>query len=209
MIKMSKNGNILPALPGLVLSQEAVEMVGRHAELVREWNRFVSLVSSRDADRLIERHVVDSLSLVPVVDHLVGGRGVLLDIGSGSGYPAIPLKIARPEMEMLLIERSDRKVGFLRKAAGVLKFQGVQIRHGEFPTATEGVLPELITARAVEKPERVFPDVLRFVESGAVFLCQSGEPGPDVREKFHVERWQDEWSARGLRRGDLHLVRKR
>lgn len=199
----------LEQLTGLVLSPEAIDLLVQHAELVREWNRVASLVSKGDAEELEDRHVIDSLSLAPVVKAVCGDKGVLLDIGSGGGYPAIPLKIALPDTKVVLVERSVRKVGFLRKVVGALKLSGVDIRHGEFPEVTEDVVPGVITARAVDKPERVVAKALRFVERGAVFLCQSGDPGPNVREKFHVEHWEDEWSARGLRRGDLYVIKRR
>ncbi len=199
----------LGKLPDLVLSSEALNLLMRHAELVREWNRVVSLVSKKDAEELVSRHIIDSLSLMPAVSAICGDEGLLLDIGSGGGYPAIPLKIVLPGTRMVLVERSVRKVGFLRKVVGALDLSGVEIRHGEFPGVVEDVTPAVITGRAVEKPKRVLVNVLKFVERGAVFLCQSGDPGDHVRDKFHVEQWEDEWSAQGLRRGGLHIIRRR
>ena len=74
----------------------------------------------------------------------------------------------------------------------------------------------IVTARAVERPEKVLLGARPFIEAGAVFLCQAGDPRkvapkmfhvePAI-ETFHVERWQDAWSDQGLRRGDLYIVR--
>lgn len=176
--------------------------------LIRQWNGFVSLVSQGDLAKLEENHVADSLSLVPYVWRACGENGLLLDVGSGAGFPALVLKMALPGLRVVLVERSERKVGFLRTAVGALKLEGVEIRCGEFPGVAEGIVPQALTARAVEKPERVLRDVARWLPAGCTFLCQLGAPEGSFREMFHVEHIRDEWSEAGVRRGELYLVRR-
>ena len=184
-----------------------------YAALLRKWNPFASLVSLGDAPHIESTHVVDALSLVAHVARACASpEKSLLDIGSGGGFPAIPIKLALPRLSLVMIERSAKKVGFLRKAAGALGLEGVEIRHGEFPRAAEGLRPGAITARAVEKPQRLVPQILRFLEEPGkegVFLCQSGMPDLAPTETFHVEHCQDRWDKAGLRRGTLHLVHPR
>ena len=192
----------------IALSSEQRSTLQRHLELVREWNDFASLVSSGDLGCLNMRHLVDSLSLLPVLDALLGAGGGLWDIGSGGGFPAIPLKVMRPGLEVHLLERSERKVGFLRKVIGALGLEGVTLRHGSFP---EGVAPagiRVITARAVEKPAALLRQLAKRMPENAVFVCQSSDPEASCPGLFHVERVEDAWSERGLRRGALHLLRR-
>ena len=194
---------------GIVWTDEIERTLVRYLDLVREWNPVCSLVSKGDLDALEERHLIDSLSLVPVIVRLGRETGVLLDVGTGGGFPALPVKVVLPGLQVALVERSDRKVGFLRKALAVLELRGVEILCGEFPRMAEGQSPDVITARAVEKPEKVLADVLQFLAPDSVFLCQSSAVGSADTEMFHVEHVEDEWTNSGLRRGRLDLVTRR
>ncbi|HIJ73104.1 MAG TPA: hypothetical protein HPP83_03280 [Candidatus Hydrogenedentes bacterium] len=198
----------LLALNGILLGSKAEARIAQHAKLVREWNAFASLVSENDLTVIEDTHVVDSLSLAPWVIG-AGGRGAaLLDIGSGGGFPALPLKIALPELRVTLVERSERKVGFLLSAAGAMGLDGVTVVHGNFPEGVSGLSPDAVTARAVEKPDKVGKAILAFLPGGSTFLCQSGAALKNLPPMFHVERIHDAWSRAGLRRGELFVVQR-
>jgi 16S rRNA (guanine(527)-N(7))-methyltransferase RsmG len=186
------------------LNEDLDSQLERYVALIRQWNGLVSLVSQGDLLKLEENHIADSLSLVPHVWRACGMDGLLLDVGSGAGFPALVLKMALPSLRVVLVERSDKKVGFLRTAVGTLRLDGVEIRCGEFPKVAEGLEPQALTARAVEKPERVLRDVSRWLPGGCTFLCQLGEP--NFGQMFHVEHIEDEWSESGIRRGELYVV---
>lgn len=201
---------------GVVLGEAALGRLHDHVRLVEEWNRVVSLVSASDLPHLLDRHTVDSLSLVPVLLREGVGEGLLLDVGSGGGFPAIPLLIALPGLRAVLVERSERKAGFLRKAVAALGLAGAEVRSGEFPKAAEGIRADVLTARAIERPERVLPILGEWVKRGTVLLCQAGDPrsvAPKMfhvehsAPMFHVEHFEDAWTQAGLRRSTLHLVR--
>lgn len=194
------------AKDGIEVTPDIADSLSAHLDLIREWNPFASLVSPRDVDRLVDAHVVDSASLAPViVRQQVTGR-TLLDIGSGGGFPALPLKLLLPGLDLVLVERSGRKAAFLRKVVAALNLSDVRVLHGSFPECAEGETGDVITARAVEKARAVLADVLATLRPGRVFLCQSGDPTALVGPGFHVERVEDEWGWRALRRGELHLV---
>ncbi len=200
---------------GIDLANDVEDRLCKHMALVGEWSRVVSLVSVSDLAELETRHVIDSLSLVPLLVNRGLTRGSLLDIGSGGGFPAIPLAVVLPEWRLVLLERSERKVGFLRKVHGALGLAGVEVRCGQFPKHAWDVGPDVITARAVEKPERIVREAGVFVEAGAQLLCQAGDPrelAPEMfhvepsAQRFHVEHWEDDWTREGLRRGQLYVV---
>lgn len=192
----------------IILSEDQLIRLQQYMDLIREWNPYVSLVSKPDIDNLYECHVIDALSLTPFVqqqDPLAN----LLDIGSGAGFPAIPLSIIFPTLSMTLIERSFKKIGFLRKVTGALKLNRIQLIHGEFPRDLPELNPIIITARAVERPELITPIILDYMRPEMTFLCQSGQIQAIDLELFHVERIEDEWQQNGLRRGTLHRITKR
>jgi 16S rRNA (guanine527-N7)-methyltransferase len=191
---------------GIPWTEDAAQRLDRYLALVRRYNEYGSLVSQGDLALLESVHVPDSLSLAPQVHALTAGGGEHLDIGTGSGFPAIPLAIALPGLSMTLVERSTKKVGFLRQVQGALGLTQLRILQGEFPMVLTRRDFASITARAVERPEKISKALVPFIQAGSVFLGQSGEPVPVLRDMFHVEHIQDPWTEAGLRRGDLYRI---
>ncbi len=193
---------------GLQVDATVEDRFRHHLDLIRLWNDRISLVSRGDLARLVENHLVDALSLASLVKAACGQVGVLLDIGGGGGFPAIPLKILMPEVPVCLVDRSQKKSDFLRGVVREMRLEKVEVRCGEFPHEAGDVRPAAITARAVEKAEKVRRAVYRFMPAGCTFLCQSADPQGEVSNMFHVEHVVDDWTRLGLRRGRLWLVRR-
>jgi len=191
---------------GLMLPESFRERLLQYTALLRDWNSRVSLVSQGDLQALEQIHLPDALSLASFVRHATQAGGSYLDIGSGGGFPAIPLSLLLPDLEVVLLERSERKLGFLRKVRGALGLRRVRLLHGSFPEVAAGLQAVLYTARAVERAETVQTSLGTIMDGGAVFLCQSGSLVGFEAELFHVERIEDRWSALGLRRGSLHRI---
>lgn len=191
---------------GIALDAAQRVRLERHAALVREWNDTCSLVSRQDADRLMG-HMVDALSLCRHVRERGGDEAALVDIGSGGGFPAIVLMIAMPGLRLTLVERSVKKAGFLRKACAALGLRETAVVSAEFPRQWVPEEADVITARAVERPDKVVPEICGALPENAVFLCQSPIP-EGTAERFHVEHVRDAWSEEGLRRGDLSVIRR-
>ena len=207
---MSENPWLKLLKPSQVpLPEGAAVLWARHAALVREWNPIYNLVSARDALLLETVHVPDAVSLAPVLAHLGLAGGRLLDIGPGGGYPALPLKIALPGLHLTLMERSARKADFLRRVVALLGLTGVDVLEGEFPHCADDIAVDVVTARAVERPEKVHKALSQWMRPGMVFLCQT-TPGrvfsPDL---FHVEQIEDAWTRSGARRGELIIIRRK
>ncbi|MHB1398535.1 MAG: 16S rRNA (guanine(527)-N(7))-methyltransferase RsmG [Trichloromonadaceae bacterium] len=94
------------------------------AELLR-WNQKINLTSIIDPQEAREKHLLDSLSLLP----LLQGSERLLDVGSGGGFPGIPLKLALPGLEVLSIDAVQKKIAFQRHVARLLGLQGFSAEH--------------------------------------------------------------------------------
>lgn len=194
---------------GEKLDAEQIAQLGQFCFLLRKWSTFTTLVSTGDLAQLEALHVVDSLSLAPVLRELVSPGGTVLDIGTGGGFPAIPLAVALPDRKFVLLERSAKKVSFLRKVMGALSLGHVSLIHGTFPELLPEDAPAAITARAVERSEVILGEIAEIMPVGCVFLCQSGDPAGKIDgEMFHVEQIEDGWSRSGARRGTLHLIRR-
>ncbi len=126
---------------GLQLPANAVERLLDYQELLARWNATYNLTAVRDPAEMVTRHLLDSLAILPYV------RGeTLADLGTGPGLPGIPLAIAAPGRQILLVDSNGKKVRFLREAIRSLKLEGVRAVQSRVEDV-EGQF-DCITARA-------------------------------------------------------------
>jgi 16S rRNA (guanine527-N7)-methyltransferase len=108
---------------GLELPAASRERMAAHLELIAKWNRVHNLTAVRETEQMVVLHLLDSLSLLP---HLGAAKSVL-DVGTGPGFPGIPLAIARPEIEFALLDSSHKKCTFLEQARAELGLGNVAV----------------------------------------------------------------------------------
>jgi len=110
---------------GIPFQERTILNFEKYQKLILEWNSRVNLISKRDEERLITRHFLSSLGLVTVVN--IGERSRVLDLGSGGGFPGIPLKLLRPDLEVFLVESKRKKGNFLNEVIGSLDLEGIEV----------------------------------------------------------------------------------
>lgn len=108
---------------GLELSANAGERMASHLLLIEKWNRVHNLTAVREPEQMVTLHVLDSLSLLP---HL-GAAASVVDVGTGPGFPGIPLAIARPDIRVTLLDSSHKKCTFLEQARTQLGLANVEV----------------------------------------------------------------------------------
>ncbi len=173
-----------------VSANGVVERLEAFEALVRRWNMRWNLVSRHDVDRLRTRHVEDSLELLPC------WRGRLADVGSGAGFPGVPLAIARPGSAVVLIERSERKARFLEQVVIELGLANVDViaqdvgellRSGRSPAERF----DTVTVRAVAPPAEAWKLVRNLLVVDGQALLQSGmRLSPGMFEGGEIRRAQ-------------------
>ena len=131
----------------LELSEVTIDALGRYVALLEKWNRTMNLVSRKDMGRVIDRHLLDSLSVIP---HLTGTD--IVDIGSGAGLPGIPLAIVdaehTPARRYTLIDRMARRTRFLAHCRDTLSLDNVSVLTGDAGELESGAY-DMALARAV------------------------------------------------------------
>ena len=156
----------------MTVDADARARLDAFGDLLRRWNRVYNLVSRHDIRHLEAKHVQDSLSLVAKVPRVRGTR--IADVGSGAGFPGIPLAIARGDWSVTLIERSATKARFLRQALIELDLGNATVVEQDVGTYQPASPFHTVTARAFAKPPVAWEAVRRLLGPDGVALLQTG-----------------------------------
>ena len=143
---------------------------------ILEWNERIHLVSKNDAsaDRIL-RHIIDSLSIFKVID--VPADAKVMDLGSGAGFPIIPMKIVREDIKPILIESIHKKVLFLRKTIDVLKFKDIDIMDSRIENLSDSFFNDydLVTVKAFGKLANLLFLGLPFLKMDGILAIYKGK----------------------------------
>jgi 16S rRNA (guanine527-N7)-methyltransferase len=152
---------------GVSLPAGAVERLLDYQALLARWNATYNLTAIRDPMEMVSRHLVDSLAILPYVQ----GQS-LADLGTGPGLPGIALAIARPELQVLLVDSNGKKVRFLREAIRSLKLENVRAVQSRVEEV-EGQF-DCITARAFASLEDMLAWGGHLLTKDGIWLAMKG-----------------------------------
>jgi 16S rRNA (guanine527-N7)-methyltransferase len=160
---------------GVQLDSEQVQLFMVYLKQLQLWNQSFNLTSITLDDEIIIKHFVDSLAALRADDMKVGAR--LLDVGTGAGFPGIPLKIARLDLHITLVEPSKKKSSFLHFIIGLLRLKNVDIFDGTLERFMNDCLPygsfDYLTTRAL-KHDMILRDGTRLLrQDGKAILYSS------------------------------------
>ena len=150
------------------------EEIRRYAELLRTVGIERGLIGPREGEKIWERHIFNSL---PVISLIPQGSS-LIDIGSGAGLPGIPIALARPDLDVTLIEPHQRRVDFLGEAVEGLGITVVRGRAQDFK-----IKADFVTARAVAPLEKLKSISWHLVKKGGSLLAIKGESAVEEAAK--------------------------
>lgn len=182
----------MAALVGVVLAPQVTPILLRYLDLVLVWNTKINLTGAVDLDTLIERHLADSLCVVAACD--LPGDGRMADVGSGAGFPGVPIAVLRPDLHVTLFEATRKKVAFLEHVRDTLRLENLVVRWGR---AEELALQpgiggsfDVVVTRAVAPMALAAALCLPLCRLGGVAVFVKG-PGVDdelARDRGTVER---------------------
>lgn len=148
---------------GLTVPDGAEATLLAYLALLDKWNRVYNLTAVRDVERMVSHHVLDSLAAVPYFQGVA-----VLDVGSGGGLPGIPLAIARPELQVTLIDSIAKKTAFLLQAKTELGLANLQVVTSRVENFKPDTKFDVITSRA-------FSDLKEFVTLTRHLLAPTGQ----------------------------------
>jgi 16S rRNA (guanine527-N7)-methyltransferase len=129
---------------GVSLSDDAARKMLRVLDQLDEWNQKMNLTAIRDRPQQLTKHLLDSLS---VVKHLHGSR--VIDIGTGAGFPGLPLAIALPEMHFTLLDSTAKKLKFIDHVTALLALENVETVHSRAEAFQPKYRYDVVISRAV------------------------------------------------------------
>ena len=152
---------------GIALDDRAIARLLDYVDLLERWNAAYNLTAVRDPAEMVTRHLVDSLAILPYVS-----GATLADLGSGAGLPGIPLAIAVPARETLLVDSNGKKARFLREAVRRLDLEHVRVAESRVEDVA-GTF-ECITARAFASLADMLGWGGHLLAPGGVWLAMKG-----------------------------------
>lgn len=166
---------------GVELDAQQAAALLAHLDLVDEWGERMNLTAIRERPQQVTKHVLDSLS---VASWLRGHR--IADVGSGAGFPGIPLAVVRPELQFALIESTGKKCRFLEHARDALKLANVEVVQSRAEAYKPAARFDTVLARAVGPIEELVRNAGALVSGGGRLLAMKGRyPGDELQRKLN------------------------
>lgn len=179
--------HILVPYGGKALTDSQLASLAKYLELLKRWNQTMPLTSIQDDTEIVARHFGESIfagSLLPI------RRGRLADVGSGAGFPGLPLKIAFPELEVALLEPNLKKCAFLREvqvALGLSSVEVVRTRYEDFHSAPDSF--DFVCCRALGGYKRLLVWSKAVLKPGGHVILWLGTEDSNVLTRVKGWNW--------------------
>ena len=170
---------------GVELSEKQLEQFRQYYEMLVEKNKVMNLTAITEWDEVIDKHFIDSISLIKACD--LSGDKYILDLGCGAGFPGIPLKIAYPNLKIVLLDSLNKRILFLQEVIEALGLENVEALHGRAEDyARKAEYREQFdycVSRAVANLTTLSEYCIPYVKEGGSFISyKSGKVKEELKE---------------------------
>ncbi|MCA1784964.1 MAG: 16S rRNA (guanine(527)-N(7))-methyltransferase RsmG [Desulfobacteraceae bacterium] len=198
---------------GISLTRDQVDQMACHAAQLEQWNRKINLTAITNPQDIAQKHFLDAIAVLPYMDQGNNHQKKIVDMGSGGGFPGLPIKLLNPDMQMVLVDASRKKVHFLKHVIRMLGIKGITAVHcrvealhqdPDFAGRFDGVL-----ARGFAGLESLAQLAAPLVTPAGTIYALKGpgakaESTPDLESRFNI---QYDWYTLPFTGGERCLVR--
>ena len=167
------------------ISEKQTEQFLTYYELLTEWNSFMNLTAITEFNEVMKKHFIDSLSLIRAVPDINVKAYSLIDVGTGAGFPGIPLKIMFPSLKVVLLDSLNKRISFLNEVINKLGLTDIEAFHGraeDFAKQKEYREHfDICVSRAVANLSTLSEYCLPFVKKGGFFISYKSDK---ITEEF-------------------------
>lgn len=171
------------------LSDEQLQKFKDYYDLLIQWNSFMNLTAITDWDEVVVKHFLDSLSLIKAIPNMTDVSYSLIDVGTGAGFPGIPLKIAFPKLKVTLLDSLNKRVKFLNEVIDKLELENIEAIHGRAEDFAHNMTYreqyDIVVSRAVANLTVLSEFCIPFAKSGGQFVSYKSEK---IEEEYEDAR---------------------
>lgn len=176
---------------GIILSDEMKRQFSKYYEMLVEWNKVMNLTGITEYEEVYEKHFLDSICIVKAFSEknifLSDTTKKVIDIGTGAGFPGIPLKIVFPDMDITLLDSLNKRINFLNEVIEELGLSGIDTIHGRAEDYAKNQQHrekyDLCVSRAVANLSTLSEYCVPFLKRGGYFISyKSGEVDEELKD---------------------------
>ena len=163
------------------ISKKEIDLLYRYMNLLLDWNNKINLTAITKEEDIILKHFIDSIS----INEYLKEKNKIMDIGTGAGFPGIPLKIINPNMEFILVDSLNKRINFLEEVAKELCLEKIQLIHSRVEDLAKNMnyreKADAEESRAVANLRVLVEYMLPFVKKEGICICMKG---PNIEEEI-------------------------
>ena len=165
------------------ISEKQLNQFYNYMNILIEWNKVMNLTNITEPEEIIQKHFVDSLTVLKSIKE----NDSIIDVGTGAGFPGIPIKIAFPETRITLLDSLNKRIKFLEEVINKLELKNIETIHGRAEEVAHNKKYrekyDIAIARAVAPLNVLSEYLLPFVKIGGYAICMKGAKGKEEAEE--------------------------
>lgn len=169
----------------IIITEKEIKSLYKYMKLMLEWNKNINLTAITDEKEVIIKHFIDSIS----INKYIKEANKIMDIGTGAGFPGIPLKILNKDIEFILVDSLNKRINFLEEVKKELSLNKLELLHARAEELAKNKKyrenVDIVVSRAVARLRVLAEYMLPFVQENGLCICMKG---PNIEEELEESK---------------------